>query len=187
MKVTETGFPGLKIIEPAVYRDSRGYFFESYNHEKMLKAGIDITFIQDNQSKSQYGVIRGLHYQEEPRAQTKLVRVLNGKINDIAVDLRPDSPTFGKWYGLEISDENMIQLLIPKGFAHGFSVLSDSAVVHYKCDESYSPEHESGIIYSDPFLKIDWKIPSGKEIISKKDQVLKCFKDKDFNFIFNQV
>lgn len=187
MKVIETGFPGLKIIEPVVFKDTRGYFFESYNYEKMHIAGIDIDFIQDNQSSSQYGVIRGLHYQKNPHAQTKLVRVLQGKIFDVAVDLRLDSPTFGKWYGLEISDENKIQLLIPKGFAHGFSVLSGSAVVHYKCDELYRPESEAGIIYSDPSLQIDWKIPAGKEVISKKDQVLKTFKDKNYNFIFNQV
>jgi len=187
MKVTETGFPGLKIIEPVVYKDKRGYFFESFNLEKIRNAGIDVNFIQDNQSSSRYGVIRGLHYQKDPYSQTKLVRVLYGIIYDIAVDLRLNSPTFGKWFGLEISDVNNLQLLIPKGFAHGFSVLSASAVVYYKCDELYKPESEAGIIYSDPILQIDWKIPPGKEIISKKDQGLKYFNEADNNFIFNDI
>ena len=134
MKVTETGFPGLKIIEPGIFADPRGYFFESYNYEKYGKAGIGNHFVQDNQSKSQFGVIRGLHYQNNPFAQTKLIRVLQGKIYDVAVDLRINSPNYGKWYGMELSDENKFQLLIPKGFAHGFSVLTESAIAFYKCD-----------------------------------------------------
>jgi dTDP-4-dehydrorhamnose 3,5-epimerase len=183
MKITETDFPGLKLIEPIVYKDIRGYFFESYNLEKLRSSGIHMCFKQDNQSSSQYGVIRGLHYQKNPYAQTKLIRVLQGKIYDVAVDLRVNSPTFGQWYGLEISDENHYQLLIPKGFAHGFSVLSDSAVVFYKCDEIYKPESEDGIIYSDPDLVIDWKIPPGSEIISDKDQRLERFRDKKPDFM----
>ena len=182
MKVTGTGFPGLKIIEPGIFTDPRGYFFESYNLEKFRKAGIGIQFVQDNQSKSQFGVIRGLHYQNNPFAQTKLIRVLQGKIYDVAVDLRINSPAYGKWYGMELSDENKMQLLIPKGFAHGFSVLTGSAIVFYKCDEVYQPQSEAGILYNDPFLNIDWKIPDGKEIISEKDKNLKVFKEADFNF-----
>ncbi len=184
MKVTETGFPGLKIIEPRIFDDPRGYFFESYNLEKFKDAGIEVQFVQDNQSKSQYGVIRGLHYQINPHAQVKLIRVLQGKIYDVVLDLRTGSPTFGKWYGLELSDENKLQLFIPKGFAHGFSVLSDPAVVLYKCDAVYHPQSEAGIVYNDPYLKINWKIPSGKEIISAKDKNLQDFKKAVHNFIF---
>lgn len=182
MKVTDTGFPGLKIIEPKIFADPRGYFFESYNLEKFMNAEIEIPFVQDNQSKSQYGVIRGLHYQNNPHAQTKLMRVLQGKIYDVAVDLRRDSPTFGKWYGMELSDENKMQMLIPKGYAHGFSVLTESAIVLYKCDELYQPQSEAGILYNDSFLNIDWKIPPGKEMISEKDKNLKVYNEADFNF-----
>ena len=185
MKVTETGFPGLKIVEPMIFEDSRGYFFESFNLEKFRKTGIEVKFVQDNQSKSQYGVIRGLHYQNNPHAQTKLIRVLLGKIYDVALDIRSGSPTFGKWYGLELSDHNKLQLFIPHGFAHGFSVLSDTAVVLYKCDALYHPESEAGIIYNDPHLKIDWNIPAGKEIISAKDKSLPDFSKANYNFIFN--
>ena len=185
MKVTETEFPGLKIVEPKIFEDPRGYFFESYNLEKLKEAGIKLQFVQDNQSKSQYGVVRGLHYQNNPHAQTKLIRVLQGKIYDVALDIRSGSPTFGKWYGMELSDENKLQLYIPKGFAHGFSVLSKNAVVLYKCDALYHPEAEAGIIYNDPYLKINWNIPSGKEIISAKDKNLPAFLNANYNFTFN--
>jgi dTDP-4-dehydrorhamnose 3,5-epimerase len=184
MKITETGFPGLMIIEPRVFVDPRGYFFESYNLEKLKDEGIKVHFVQDNQSKSQYGVIRGLHYQNNPHAQTKLIRVLQGKIYDVAVDLRINSPTYSKWYGMELSDENKMQLLIPKGFAHGFSVLTEPTVVFYKCDAMYQPLSETGILYSDPYLNINGKIPSGKEIISIKDKNLRGFKEADYNFNF---
>ena len=185
MKVTETGFPGLKIIEPKVFEDQRGYFYESYNHKKMQEVGFDTVFIQDNQSKSQYGVIRGLHYQKNPHAQTKLIRVLQGEILDVVVDMRKNSPTYGKWFGLELSEYNKLQLFVPKGFAHGFSVLSDIAVVSYKCDEFFNPASEAGVLYNDNFLNIDWKIPVGKEIISPKDNGLPDFKTSDSNFIFD--
>ena len=185
MKVTETGFPGLRIIEPKVFEDHRGYFFESYNHKKMQEEGFDTVFIQDNQSKSQYGVIRGLHYQKNPHAQTKLIRVLQGEILDVVVDLRKNSPFYGKWFGLELSEFNKLQLFVPKGFAHGFSVLSENAVVSYKCDELFNPASEAGVFYNDNFLKIDWKIPVGKEIISPKDKCLPDFKTSDNNFIFD--
>lgn len=182
MKITETGLKGLVIIEPDFFEDQRGYFFEGYNRKKLQAEGINHDFIQDNQSKSMYGVIRGLHYQIEPRAQTKLVRVLSGEIYDVAVDIRNGSPTYGKWYGLELSCKNRKQLLVPKGFAHGFSVLSEKAVVFYKCDEFYAPEYDAGIIYNDPELEIDWRIPVNKVLLSEKDGNLPLFKNAKNNF-----
>ncbi len=175
MKVSETSIEGLLIIEPKIFNDQRGHFFESYNQRNFYGQGINITFVQDNQSKSDYGVIRGLHYQLAPYDQTKLVRVLVGEINDIAVDLRPESPTFGKWFGIKLSSGNNKQLLIPGGFAHGFSVLSDYAVVLYKCDKFYNPDFEGGIIYNDQILNIDWKIPEEEIIVSAKDALLPPF------------
>ena len=157
------------LFEPRVFGDSRGYFFESYNEKQFAEHGITIRFVQDNQSMSSYGVIRGLHFQRAPHAQTKLVRVLHGRILDVAVDLRKNSPTYGKHFSAELSSENKKQLLVPKGFAHGFSVLSEKAEVLYKCDAFYNKESESGIIYNDASLNIDWNIPAGKEIISEKD------------------
>jgi len=182
MKAIETYLKDLYIIEPDVFFDSRGYFFESYNQKKFFELNLNYKFIQDNQSKSSYGVIRGLHYQLEPYAQTKLVRVIVGKIFDVAVDIRKNSPTYGKWFGVELSDENNLQLLIPKGFAHGFSVLSDYAIVLYKCDEFYNKESERGIIFNDPELNIDWKIPQDKIIVSLKDSQLPFFQDAEINF-----
>ncbi len=176
MRVRETEFEGLYVVEPTVFEDKRGYFFESYNKGIHEKAGLDHTFVQDNQSRSTYGVIRGIHLQSDPFAQTKLVRVLEGSIYDVAVDLRQGSDTFGKWYGLEISAENHLQLLIPKGFGHGFSVLSETTTVFYKCDELYHPEAELGIKYNDPDLAIDWQIPANKLSISQKDTFLPSFK-----------
>jgi dTDP-4-dehydrorhamnose 3,5-epimerase len=184
MKIKNTDIPGLLIIEPKVIEDSRGYFYESYNKEKMRGIGISMEFVQDNQSKSQYGVIRGLHYQKNPFAQTKLVRVLEGRIFDVALDLRKGSPSYGQWYGLELNSENKFQLLIPKGFAHGFSVLSDTAVVLYKCDDVYNPSSEAGVLCLDPDLKINWQIEKGKEIISQKDLIQNSFKNADHNFVF---
>lgn len=186
MTIKNTDIPGLIILEPRVLEDSRGYFYESYNKEKMRSAGITMEFVQDNQSKSQYGVIRGLHYQKNPSAQSKLVRVLEGKIFDVAVDIRKGSPAFGRWYGLELSSENKLQLFIPRGFAHGFSVLSETAVVLYKCDSFYDPAAESGINCLDPALKIEWGIRPEKAIISAKDQKQPLFKNADHNFIFDK-
>jgi len=182
MKITETAIKDLLIIEPQVYEDARGYFFESYSLIKFNKRGIDIRFVQDNESKSNYGIIRGLHYQLEPKAQTKLVRVISGRIYDVAVDIRNGSSTYGKWFGIELSDENKKQLLIPKGFAHGFSVLSKQATILYKCDEFYSPEYDAGIRYNDPFLNIDWEIPDDKIILSEKDSKLPVFEKAKNNF-----
>jgi dTDP-4-dehydrorhamnose 3,5-epimerase len=179
-----TDISGLLIFEPKVFEDSRGYFFEAYNEQVFFSQGIDLRFVQDNQSKSSYGVIRGLHYQLHPHAQFKLVRVIEGKILDVAVDLRKNSPTFGKHFSLELSAENKKQLLIPVGFAHGFSVLSDTAVVLYKCDALYNKESEGGIRYNDSSLHIDWKISSGKEIISEKDNQLPLFEHCRNNFEF---
>jgi dTDP-4-dehydrorhamnose 3,5-epimerase len=180
----KTNIPGLIILEPKVMQDNRGYFFESYNKAKISGTGIGTEFVQDNQSKSQYGVIRGLHYQKNPFAQSKLIRVLEGKIYDVALDMRKGSPTYGSWFGLELSSENKLQLFIPIGFAHGFSVLSETAVVLYKCDVYYNPSSEAGIQCMDPGLKIDWKVQAGKEIISVKDLNQPLFENADHNFIF---
>ncbi|MFW5644585.1 MAG: dTDP-4-dehydrorhamnose 3,5-epimerase [Bacteroidota bacterium] len=175
MKITETEIKDLLIIEPKVFEDSRGYFFESYSEKALKNQGIHLRFVQDNQSKSEYGVIRGLHYQKEPHAQSKLVRVLEGEILDVALDLRKKSRTYGKWQAVKLSAENKKQLLIPKGFAHGFSVLSPVAIVLYKCDDFYHPETETGILFNDLRLKIDWKIPVDKAIVSEKDENLSSF------------
>jgi dTDP-4-dehydrorhamnose 3,5-epimerase len=184
MPFHKTEFAGLLIFEPVVYEDSRGYFFESYNENNFLQHNIHLHFVQDNQSNSSYGVIRGLHYQVNPNAQTKLVRVLNGNILDVIVDIRKNSPTYAQFFSIELSAENKKQLLIPKGFAHGFSVLSEKAEVLYKCDEFYNKECEAGICYNDPSLNIDWKIPSQKIIVSEKDQQLPLLKDAKNNFEF---
>lgn len=184
MKVIKTDIPDLLIIEPQVFEDQRGYFFESYNHQKFKDAGIDIQFIQDNQSKSSYGVLRGLHYQLAPYAQTKLVRVLDGAIYDVAVDIRKGSPTFGKWLGIELSADNKKQLLVPQGFAHGFSVISETAVVLYKCDNLYKQEAERGIAYNDPELNIDWKINSERAILSPKDLKNPNLDNAEMNFTY---
>ena len=170
MNIIETGIKDLVIIEPRVFPDARGYFFESFSQLNLEKAGIKTNFVQDNQSKSTYGVIRGLHFQKPPHAQTKLVRALQGTIYDVAVDLRKDSETYGKWFGCELSEDNKRQLLVPKGFAHGFSVLSETAVVFYKCDDFYHPECEQEIMFYDETLQIDWKVDLSKVIISDKDK-----------------
>lgn len=169
MNIIETGFKGLFIIEPAIYNDERGYFFESYNLENFSKNDISTQFVQDNESKSSYGVIRGLHFQIEPHAQTKLVRVVSGKILDVALDLRADSQTFGSYYAIELSSDNKRQFYIPKGFAHGFSVLSETAIVNYKCDNYYHKNSERGINLRDSDLGINWGIEKEKQIISEKD------------------
>jgi dTDP-4-dehydrorhamnose 3,5-epimerase len=182
MKIIETGFEGLFIIQPRIYADSRGYFFESYKLETFLKAGIPFNPVQDNESKSVKGVIRGLHYQLEPFAQAKLIRVVLGKIFDVAVDLRKNSKTFGKWYGIELDSENKTQFFIPKGFAHGFSVLSNTAVIQYKCDNLYNPQYERGISLNDPELNIDWRIGDIAPVISDKDLKHPGLKEAEKNF-----
>jgi dTDP-4-dehydrorhamnose 3,5-epimerase len=182
MKITQTGFTGLYIIEPHVFTDPRGYFMESFNKENFHKAGIDFEPVQDNESKSVRGVIRGLHYQLRPFDQAKLIRVIVGKIFDVAVDLRGDSATFGKWYGIELDSDNKKQLFIPRGFAHGFSVLSDTAVILYKCDNPYKPASERGIALNDPALGIEWKIDPADAIVSEKDKNHPGFHNAENNF-----
>ena len=183
MNIIKTDFPGLIIIEPKVFGDARGYFFESYNEKVMADAGIETVFRQDNQSLSKYGVIRGLHFQLNPHSQTKLIRVLEGAVYDVALDMRMGSPTFGKWFGVELSTENKRQLYIPQGFAHGFSVLSEQAAILYKCDNFYNPQSEGGVLYNDPALGIDWKVDSAKAIVSDKDKILPTFDKVKTNFI----
>jgi len=169
MKTQTTDIEGIVIIEPQVFGDSRGYFMETYQKEKYAAAGIDVTFVQDNESMSHYGVVRGLHYQAEPFAQAKLIRVVAGRVLDVAVDIRKDSPTFGKVFTLELSSENKLQLFLPHGIAHGFAVLSETAIFTYKCDNFYAPQSERTIRYDDPILNIDWQIPPAGRIISQKD------------------
>ena len=182
MKIIETGFKGLLIIKPTIYSDNRGYFFESFNHSVFKNAGIVFDPVQDNESKSSKGVIRGLHYQLNPFAQTKLIRVVEGRIFDVALDIRKDSVTFGKWFGTELDSETKDQFLIPKGFAHGFSVLSDIAVIQYKCDNLYNHQYERGISLNDPALDINWKLGLINPVISEKDLKNPDLKDADYNF-----
>ncbi len=184
MPFIQTDIAGLLVYEPKVFEDNRGYFFEAYNEKVFSEAGIGIKFVQDNQSKSSYGVIRGLHYQLNPFAQAKLVRVLEGRVLDVAVDIRTNSPTYGKHFDLELSAENKKQLFIPAGFAHGFSVLSETAIVLYKCNEFYNKESEGGIRFDDPALNINWQLPLGREIVSEKDLQLPAFQETRNNFEF---
>lgn len=178
MQITQTKLEGCFIIEPTVFKDERGYFFESYNFQKLREAtGVDLIFNQDNQAKSQYGVVRGLHLQRKPTMQTKLVRALEGTILDVAVDVRKGSPTYGQHVAVELSAENKLQLFVPHGFAHGYSVLSKTAVVAYKCDDFYNKEAEDGIYLYDTDLKINWQVPESDAILSEKDKNQKLFKD----------
>ncbi len=170
MKVTTTPIDGLLILEPVVHGDERGYFFESYNKTTFESVtGLKIDFVQDNQARSVKNVLRGLHYQNNPVPQTKLLRVLEGRIWDVAVDIRKESKTYGQWYGVELSAENKLQFLIPHGFAHGYAVLSDTAEVFYKCDNLYNKPCEGGVFYGDPAIGIDWKIDLSMGIFSEKD------------------
>ena len=187
MPFLETEFPGLIVYKPNVFEDNRGYFFESYNEKFFIENGIDMRFVQDNQAKSSYGIVRGLHYQLNPFAQTKLLRVLSGRIIDAVVDLRKNSPTYGKAYTIELSAENKKQLLVPKGFAHGYSVISETAEVFYKCDEFYNKESEGGILWNDPALNIDWRIPAEKVIISEKDAGQPLFENCRNTFVYEGV
>lgn len=184
MSFHTTDIPGLVVIEPSLYEDKRGHFFESYNEILFGKNGIDCHFVQDNQSFSHYGVIRGFHYQLPPYAQAKLVRVLSGTILDIVIDIRKGSPHFGQRFSLLMSQENKKQLFVPAGFAHGFSVQSEKAEVLYKCDNYYNKESEGGIRFDDPALAIDWKIPPARQIISEKDLALPLFADCKNSFVF---
>lgn len=177
MEIIKTPIEGLLVIEPQIFRDARGYFVETYNEERYQQAGITARFVQDNQSCSSYGVVRGLHFQRPPYTQAKLVCCTQGRVLDVAVDLRKDSKTYGQWYSVELSEGNKRQFFIPRGFAHGFSVLSEKAVFTYKCDNLYHPEADGGILLSDPDLKIDWRIPENERILSDKDTKHPLLKD----------
>ncbi len=186
MEVIKTAIDGVVIIEPKVFGDARGYFFESFSQRDFEALIAPVSFVQDNESRSSYGVLRGLHFQCPPYAQAKLVRCVSGKVLDVAVDLRRGSPTYGQHVAAELSEENHRQLFIPKGFAHGFSVLSESAVLQYKCDEFYAPQSEGGISILDKSLGIDWKIPEDRTILSAKDSVRQCLADFDSPFEYEQ-
>ena len=182
MKIVETGFRGLLVLKPNIHADNRGYFFESFNLVELKNAGILFNPVQDNESKSSKGVIRGLHYQLMPFGQSKLIRVIEGKIFDVALDIRKDSLTYGKWFGIDLDSENKDQVLIPVGFAHGFSVLSEVAVIQYKCDNVYNPQYERGMSLNDPVLDINWKLGSATPVISEKDLKHPFMKDAENNF-----
>lgn len=177
MNIIETPIQGVLIIEPRIFEDSRGYFFESFSQREFDEKVGKITFVQDNESKSSYGVMRGLHFQRPPYTQSKLVRCVRGSVLDVAVDIRKGSPTYGQHVAVELSEDNHLAIFIPKGFAHGFSVLSESAVFQYKCDEFYHPEADGGISIMDTSLGIDWRIPSDKIILSEKDTKSPFLKD----------
>lgn len=182
MNIIKTEIDGVVIIEPRVFNDARGYFFESYSERDFNSQVGEVKFIQDNESRSQYGVLRGLHYQKGEHSQAKLVRVVRGKVYDVAVDLRKSSPTFGKYVGVELSEDNHRQFFIPRGFAHGFAVISDITVFQYKCDNFYAPQSEGAIMWNDPQLNIEWPIPADKVILSEKDQHHPLLKDAEYLF-----
>lgn len=184
MNVIQTSIPGVVIIEPRIFRDDRGYFFESYSERDFREQVADVKFVQDNESKSCYGVLRGLHFQKTPHAQSKLVRVIKGAVLDVAVDIRKGSPTFGKHVSVELTGDNHRQFFIPRGFAHGFSVLSEEVIFQYKCDDFYAPECEGALAWDDPDLGIDWKVPAGKVILSPKDRNHPRLKDAGWLFEF---
>lgn len=185
MEVIKTEIEGVFIIEPKVFGDARGYFFESYSaREFKEKTGLDITFVQDNESKSRYGVLRGLHFQLPPYTQSKLVRCVKGKVLDVAVDIRKGSPTYGKYAMYELTEENHRQFFIPKGMAHGFCVLSEEAVFQYKCDEFYHPEAEGAIAWDDPEIGIEWPVKAEDVLLSEKDKHHPCLKDFDSPFVY---
>jgi len=182
MNIIKTPIEGLLVIEPQVFRDARGWFIETYQEERYRAAGVEARFVQDNQSCSSYGVVRGLHFQRPPFTQAKLVSCTHGRVLDVAVDLRKDSPTYGQHFAVELNEDNHLQFYIPKGFAHGFSVLSNTAVFSYKCDELYHPEADGGILLSDPALMIDWQIPEEERILSEKDKPHPLLRELDNPF-----
>lgn len=175
MKIRHTPIQDLVIVEPNVFEDDRGYFFESYQSSRLAQSGIDLSFVQDNEAKSSQGVLRGLHYQVGEFAQTKLVRVVTGSVFDVAVDLRPRSNTFGQWFGIKLSGNNKLQLLVPRGFAHGYLVLEDHTIFSYKCDNFYEKEAEGGIKFDDPQLSVEWPVLDCQYLVSEKDQALPFF------------
>lgn len=182
MEVIQTAIAGVVIIEPRIFRDDRGYFYESFSQKEFEEKVCRTTFVQDNQSKSSYGVIRGLHFQKPPFCQSKLVRCIKGAVLDVAVDIRQGSPTFGQYVAAELTEDNHRQFFVPRGFAHGFAVLSQEAVFQYKCDNLYAPQNEGAIIWNDSQINIDWMIPADKAILSEKDTKHAALKDADFFF-----
>lgn len=186
MKVLTTSIPDVVIVVPEIFRDARGYFFESWSESKFNTAVRPIRFVQDNESRSCYGVLRGLHYQKGRFAQSKLVRVIRGRVLDVAVDIRRGSPTFGQYVAVELSEENHLQLFIPRGFAHGFSVLSEEAVFQYKCDNPYAPQSEGAIAWNDPELGIDWQLPAGDIILSARDASQPLLRDVEDLFDYKE-
>ena len=177
MEIIKTNIEGVVIIDPRIFKDDRGYFFESFSQREFEEKVCKTTFVQDNESKSSYGVLRGLHFQKPPFAQSKLVRVIKGVVLDVAVDIRKGSPTFGQYVSVELTGENHRQFFIPRGFAHGFSVLSEEVIFQYKCDNFYSPQSEGAIAWNDPDLNIDWRIPAEKVVLSEKDSKHPRLKD----------
>lgn len=186
MEVIKTEIDGVVIIEPKVFGDHRGYFFESFSERDFNTNVREVRFVQDNESKSSYGVLRGLHFQKPPYAQSKLVRVVKGAVLDVAVDIRKGSPTFGKYVAVELTADNHRQFFVPRGFAHGFVVLTDEVVFQYKCDNFYAPEHEGAIAWDDPDLAIDWRIPADKVVLSAKDTCHPRLKDAEWLFDYNE-
>ena len=186
MEVIKTAIDGVVIIEPKVFKDQRGYFFESFSQREFEAKVRKINFVQDNESMSSYGVMRGLHFQRPPYTQSKLVRCVKGKVLDVAVDIRKGSPTYGQHVAVELSEDNHRQFFVPRGFAHGFAVLSDTAVFQYKCDNFYAPQADAGISIKDESLGIDWKIPTGMVILSEKDTLHSCLKDFDSPFSYDE-
>lgn len=184
MNIIQTEIPGVVIIEPKVFGDSRGYFFESFSEKMFVEKVAQTRFVQDNESRSCYGVVRGLHFQKPPHAQAKLVRVVKGRVLDVAVDVRKGSPTYGKHVAVELTEDNHRQFFIPRGFAHGFAVLSEDAVFQYKCDNYYAPQSEGAIAWDDPDLGIDWRIPMDKALLSEKDSRHPRLKDAEIPFEF---
>ncbi len=186
LNIIESGIEGLKVFQTKIYRDERGYFYEVFSSQKFEDAGINDRFFQDNISRSRKGVLRGLHYQLEPKAQSKLLTVISGKIIDAAVDLRAGSPTFGKHFTVGLCSDDGKIIYIPKGFAHGFLSLSDDTVIMYKCGELYSPGHERGVRFNDPDLGIEWKYPAGEIIVTERDRQFPLFRDAEMNFKFGK-
>lgn len=185
MKIIETAIEGVVIIEPRLFKDERGYFFESFSQREFEEKIRKISFVQDNESKSSYGVLRGLHFQKPPYAQSKLVRVIKGAVLDVAVDIRKGSPTFGKHVAVELTEENHLQLFIPRGFAHGFSVLSQEVIFQYKCDNFYAPQSKGALAWDDSDLNINWRIPTNQIILSEKDKHHEKLKDASWLFDYN--
>ena len=186
MEVIKTDIEGVVIIEPRIFRDERGYFYESFSQREFEEKVCRTTFVQDNQSKSSYGVLRGLHFQKPPYCQSKLVRCIKGAVLDVAVDIRKGSPTFGKYVAVELTEDNHRQFFVPRGFAHGFAVLSQEAIFQYKCDNFYNKESEGAIAWNDPTLAIDWRVPAEKILLSDKDKLNKNIANADYLFDYNE-